>query len=610
MDNQNLGGIDYSQYQSWEKYVSPRGGVYYKVPGTSYMYDPFLSATRGKPVLLTDDRGDIAKADEEKKKEEKRLKEQGSVVNQVLPIAGGIGGAVIANQLVERLSPQTSLEKYAEKALGQEVSKQVAEKTAERTSQSAFTSAAVKPPSPTLLSADRVSSAYPVGSETLSDGTAGIRMSDGSLIVNDGSVIAPDGTNISVDGNVVSKGTNLDADGVSKYTSYAQGILGAYQLATGLKDISKNPIGGGLTSLTGAGNLAQAAGVETVAGQQLSSIIPGLNIATGLYGGYETASMVGNAPAGGKRNVQSTLGGAGAGASAGAGIGTLVGGPGGTLVGAGIGAVVGGLAGFLDSAFGSSKGDRQMIRDQGREFLQKNGILDADWKGTLADGSSFDFGKDGKGFGKLDYDDPSVGKAIALANALAAGEGYSGTARESMAALYANAALSNANKDQNTILANMRHFAQQRGFSTDLVLGEYKRQLDAGQMTQDEYNVFANDLTQFSGAPAQKQMSSAAPSPQVAPQQSQPTVTATPSVPVPSAPPATSQQINQAVVTNNPSVPQVLKPAVSRLDFTLNRPKPAAIPAGAPVNRKPVEIIRADPKEMGKRLARRMNERR
>lgn len=49
-----MGNIDVSNYQSWPKIVGPSGGVYYKVPNSSYVYDPFQSQAAGRSVFHPD----------------------------------------------------------------------------------------------------------------------------------------------------------------------------------------------------------------------------------------------------------------------------------------------------------------------------------------------------------------------------------------------------------------------------------------------------------------------------------------------------------------------------------------------------------------------------
>lgn len=288
--------------------------------------------------------------------------------------------------------------------------------------------------------------------------------------------------------------TSLDGGSNINYGKIGQGALGAYQGYQGIQDLRKgNYLGGGINTAAGAANLSAATNYAGAGSETLAAALPGLNVAAGLYGGYQTADAMGKMAAGGRRNSTGAMGMAGAGAA----IGSVI--PGvGTLIGAGVGA----LAGLAMSHFGSSKDKYQMMRDGVRKGLQEQGIIDQNWQGTLADGSKFDFGNDGKGMGKIDYKDPTTGQAISLANVLAAGEGLSGKSREAAAMMYTNAIKSNANGDYNKMLSNVHHFMQQRGFTPETVQAELDRQRDNNKLKDNEYQVFSQDISKvFAGAP-------------------------------------------------------------------------------------------------------------
>lgn len=99
-----LGGIDFSNYGSWEAITAPTGAVYYKVPGTGYVYDPFLSASKGKPILWTNPQPSL----DERRKQEKLIEQQSSPLNQILPVAGTVGGTIGANYLIDALKPEAA----------------------------------------------------------------------------------------------------------------------------------------------------------------------------------------------------------------------------------------------------------------------------------------------------------------------------------------------------------------------------------------------------------------------------------------------------------------------------------------------------------------------
>lgn len=218
--------------------------------------------------------------------------------------------------------------------------------------------------------------------------------------------------------------------------------------------------------------------------------------ALGAYGAYQTADYTGNAPSGGKRNNLSMAGGAASGAMMGSYFG-----PWGTA----IGGVLGGLAGGAGSYFGSDKGERQMTRDAYRKtLLDKNSSLfDSNYQGTLADNSSFDWGKDkfgfGSGEGDFDLSKPAVGKAAAYGNTLAALQGAKGKSREAIATQFLGASTANI-KDANdlgTVKANMKKFMGDLGINdrdqAQMALSDASKE----GMSQQEWSVFSKDLDEL-----------------------------------------------------------------------------------------------------------------
>lgn len=94
-------GIDYSQYKSWQTIVAPTGATYYIVPGTGYVYDPFLSSSKGRPVLFQNPTPQVEekrKLDKEKEKQIKAAEKAASPLGQILPAAGTVGGLVAVNK--------------------------------------------------------------------------------------------------------------------------------------------------------------------------------------------------------------------------------------------------------------------------------------------------------------------------------------------------------------------------------------------------------------------------------------------------------------------------------------------------------------------------------
>lgn len=264
-------------------------------------------------------------------------------------------------------------------------------------------------------------------------------------------------------------------------------------------------------ALSGAGALASgtalaanAAGMSSTASAAGAAAAPIAGLA-GAYQGYQTAKYISDAPRSAQRTRMGTLGMAGAGAGIGASIGSVVPGPG-TAIGAAIGAGVGALTGLAATHFGSSKEKYQMIRDKARDSLVANNIIDKDYKGTLADGSSYDFGKDGKKYGKLNTDDPNWGMAAGLANVIAAGEGMYGRPLEAVATMYANAAMSNSKGDPNIIKQNMLHFAQQRGFTPENIKQQIGQMEQEGLLKPELAAAYTNGVNELFGAQQQQQV--------------------------------------------------------------------------------------------------------
>jgi len=315
-------------------------------------------------------------------------------------------------------------------------------------------------------------------------GTTAIGSSaDGGVIVAPDAQIGADGT--------LSQGASTD------YGALAQGAGGALQLYNAYNMYKDgNNAGAGIMGAAGAANVASAAGANLG-----SYAVPGLNAVAGLYGGYQTAKYLSDAPNGGRRASTGAMGGAAAGAGVGGAIGSVIPGAG-TAIGAGVGAIVGGLAGAVGGWTGSSKDKYQMIRDSARKGWKEAGIIDENYQGTLADGSKFDFGKDGKGQVEIDYADPVTGRAIGLGNVLAAGEGSYGRATDGLSKLYTGAMISNAGGNYEVAKQNALHLARQRGMNLGNLTDQYQTMLDAGQINQGQFDAYLNGARElFAGQP-------------------------------------------------------------------------------------------------------------
>jgi hypothetical protein len=187
------------------------------------------------------------------------------------------------------------------------------------------------------------------------------------------------------------------------------GSLGAEQSANVLS-AGYNPLLTQGASEVGSGVLADGATASLGNQSMMGAAMPWLAGIGGAYAGYKTLDMIGDAPAGGRRNSQGALGGA----ASGAGIGTAILPGVGTAIGAGIGA----LAGLTASHFGSSKGEKQMGRDMFRKDLEKQGII-GKAQGSkqyldLGNGQQYNIGADigDKSMKGKKYIDPYSGKEM------------------------------------------------------------------------------------------------------------------------------------------------------------------------------------------------------
>lgn len=286
----------------------------------------------------------------------------------------------------------------------------------------------------------------------------------------------------------------------------AQGGLALAQLYGAYKSFKAgDKVGGALGAATGAGNLALATGAASSTGTLGASVIPGLNIATGAYGAYKTAEQTGSMAAGKQRDIAGAIGGATSGLALGLGGGALAGATMGSWAGP-IGMAIGALAGYAGSKFfGSHKGKAQVMRDSIRGVLQQGGILDKDFKGTLANGSTYDFGKDGstlkwKEIDKISAAQPKAWNgAVPLADALAASYGFVGQKASDIAAWYAKGAVSNAGDDANIARQNMQHFAKQQGITYDQIKTKLDEAIRDNRISQSQYDYYMGGARQLIG---------------------------------------------------------------------------------------------------------------
>ena len=278
----------------------------------------------------------------------------------------------------------------------------------------------------------------------------------------------------------------------------ALSALAAYQAYQSYKkgDYAGAGISGATAASLGASAAGQA-GLQFAGQQTLAGAAPYLGVAAGAYQGYKTAEMIGDTAAGSQRTQQGALGGA----TSGALIGSYFG-PWGTVIGAG----VGGLAGAVGSWTGSSKGKAQFARDNIRGVLQKGGVLDQNFQGTLADGSTYDFGKDGstlkwKNIDKIAEAQPGAWSgAVPLTDALATAYGFVGQKASDISAWYAKAAVSNAGNDANIAKQNARHFAAQQGITYDMIKGKLDEAKADNRINDSQYNYYMQGAQDLVGA--------------------------------------------------------------------------------------------------------------
>lgn len=484
----NLAGIDFSQYRNWKQITTPRGGVYYVVPGTPYVYDPFASAARGQTVLYLNPTPEIEDRQRQQDIQNAQMRSQ-SPEGQIIPVFGGVagtvGGAYAINQIQNGSTPATPTAPTTPTVASPQPTVQ----------QPAPTTTPTTTPSQGFVQGAQTGAAVPTaGANTIPPGSAvpegytavGTSSSGGTIIAPTNQVesLPPEalkdtGFLESVNWNQVGQGTMTALQAYSAYRSYQSG------------DYAGAAIYGSGAAATGATML----GSETAA-----SVAPALGIVGGLYQGYQVQQYQSDAAAGRQRDVNSTAGGAAAGAMIGSAI---------PVVGTALGAVIGAAVGYAGSKFGSSKGKAQFTRDIIRKGLKENGVLDENWQGTLADGSKYDFGKDGSTLKWKEIDKvASENKAawdgsIPLADAMAAGYGFVGQNASNVSAWYNKAAVSNANNDPETAKANIRHFARQQGITYDMIKQKLDEAKADGRIDEAQYNYYLGGAQQLNeGQPA------------------------------------------------------------------------------------------------------------
>lgn len=308
--------------------------------------------------------------------------------------------------------------------------------------------------------------------------------------INGGTVLA--------DGSVAPMSpTGLQATPTS--FDWGSGIAGGLQTINAIDQYKKgNKLGAGIYGVAGVSNIGSALGNETLGG--IAPIAGGL---AGLYQGYQTAKMIGDAPTGRGRTIGGAVGGAGAGASIGTAILPGVG----TAIGAGAGA----LLGAIGAEFGSSKDKDQMGRDAVRKKFGELKFVDDQFNVSLADGTKFNIGVDGKArpeygidpnTGKamhafdLNHSDPLVKQLVPMVNPLVnVLTGGNAKLASDFTGYLVRAAMSNSGGDFKKAMANVQGFYQQLNAdpkalsaSIDSMLGEKKIDAQTAAIWKNDIN--------------------------------------------------------------------------------------------------------------------------
>lgn len=259
------------------------------------------------------------------------------------------------------------------------------------------------------------------------------------------------------------------------------------------------------------------AGTASTLGTAAGYIGPALGVAGTLYGAYQVGQLYGKNKPG-----YSAAAGAGAGASAGGLIGSVV--PGvGTLAGAGIGALagaaIGGALGTAKSGRHEDHQTRSMIRDAltAGNFLERTtdlgGTIDPvevpNSSGTyvrLANGSLYDVSGERKnaGYNVKAVDNPWSGQAIGWANPISylseAMVDPEGKMRGYMTGYYTNAIMSNAGEDPEIMRQNALAMWNKLGVDQATAEGMINDMVAKKRITQQEGDAFKYGIsTMLSG---------------------------------------------------------------------------------------------------------------
>jgi hypothetical protein len=180
------------------------------------------------------------------------------------------------------------------------------------------------------------------------------------------------------------------------------------------------------------------------------------------------------------------------GATAGAYIGSII--PVvGTFIGGCVGAVLGGISGLVKIG----KHQDQVARDKVRSLMLENNIIDEDWNLRLANGSSFNIGRDGRNtlqnkdgslraLYEVDFSNPLTAEVIGMANPLAAIlTGGEQKLMNDFAGYFTNAAISNADTLE-AAQKNMLQIFKSFNIHPQQVVLTLKSLIDSGKLDEQE----------------------------------------------------------------------------------------------------------------------------
>lgn len=501
--------IDVTDYLKWEKIVTPQGQVLYLVPGSPWAYDPFLSQTQGHNIFFKNPKPQL---DQQRQadKDASNARKQGSPGAQAANIGyatAGTLGALYATKYAPGLGkdPQFVFDKNNNLIkINPDGTYSVANGPTITPGTSGAAPSVTSPAGQEFVSA-AVNQYTPNGGAAPGGGASVPTTVDGQYQTNiDWSTESP-GTVQTTQNPGANQAAGTDYGAVAGRT--LQGVGGAVQAYQGYKQYQNgDKVGGSLGMAAGGTNVAAAAGSSTA-----GSVAPYLNAALSAYGAYKTYKNPNISDKQRNFALQQQAGLAVA-----------------DFYTAGAASALVGLAranpttakalGRIESIhahtdpvlwaankFVSSKSSEQVFRDKMRKYWIENGVLNPDYTGTLADGSTFDFGKDGKGLAKIDYKDPTTGQVVGLSNLLAVGEGLTGGATTPVAELYTGAALSNSQGNYEIARQNIQHFAQQRGLDQKTLLDRLQAFKDEGKIDDSQYAAYinaTNELYRKGKAPA------------------------------------------------------------------------------------------------------------